>query len=43
MESKIYRAKRASDTFDTKSEALTVHNISQRIKGTKVIEHRKDE
>ena len=42
MKVKSTEARRASDTFDTKSEAV---NRAQHIenKGTKVIEHRKDE
>ena len=36
-------ARRASDTFDTKSEAVNRAQHIAENKGTKVIEHRKDE
>lgn len=36
-------AKQASDTFDTKSEAVNRAQHIAENKGTKVIEHRKDE
>ena len=40
---KSKEAKRASDTFDTKSEAVNRAQHIAENKGTKVIEHRKDE
>lgn len=40
---KSTEAKRASDTFDTKSEAVNRAQHIAENKGTKVIEHRKDE
>ncbi|MDU1477868.1 MAG: DUF2188 domain-containing protein [Staphylococcus epidermidis] len=40
---KSTEARRASDTFDTKSEAVNREQHIAENKGTKVIEHRKDE
>ena len=40
---KSIEARRASDTFDTKSEAVNREQHIAENKGTKVIEHRKDE